>query len=499
MRIRPFGMTFGLVIGLLAFGDSALAQPSMGREHLLPLFLSTSLVANPPSADGVTQQGFIRVINHSDEEARVHISGYDDAGQAGGSATLTLGAKRTIHLNSEDLENGKSDKNLSGGLGAPSEGNWRLHLRSEQDIEPLAYIRTRPDGFLTSMSAVAPEGRMRHRVSIFNPASNTNQRSWLRLVNLSDAAADVTISGVDDAGVVAPGGAVRLSLPGRGAQAVTAEALEVGASDLIGRFGDKEARGKWQLTVTADQPIVVMSLLSTPTGHLSNLSAPKADYRGPASVWEVAFDDGTTGGYLIATPDSRLYGWLPESGLTRVADGIYHSDAGSLSASGKVYESGKIEVQGLGISGGSEAFELTATYRQGDWINGSYTVGGVNRTFSGWAFTGFDRGADAAGLAGDWTTTAAGLSYSVNAAAEFSGSLSVDSFDCDLSGTLAGINPAFNLYQSAVEVDCGLLRLDVELILAVGDRPNAPGGGDHALALVIARDDEVAVGATATR
>ena len=470
----------------------------MGREHMLPLFVSEANAM--PSASGVTQQGFIRVINHSDEEARVRISGYDDAGQASGSATLTLGAKRTVHLNSGDLENGNADKNLSGGLGASSSGNWRLHLRSDQDIEPLAYIRTRPDGFLTAMSAAVPEGRMRHRVSIFNPASNTNQESWLRLVNLSGNAASVTISGVDDAGVAAPGGTVRLSLPGRGAQAVTAKALEDGASGLTGSFGEKEAPGKWQLTVTSDQPIVVMSLLSTPTGHLSNLSAPKADYPGPANVWKLSFTDGVTAdGYLIVTSDSRLYGWLPESGLTRVADATYNSDAGKLNASGKVYESGEVNIQGLGVSGGSEPIELAATYRQGDWIKGSYTVGGVSRTFNGWAFTGFDRGADAAALMGDWTTTT-GLEYKVDAAAEFSGDLEVDSFSCTLTGTLAGINPAFNLYESVVDVDCGLVTLeDVELILAVSDRPNAPGGGDRALALVIARDDEIAVGATATR
>ena len=493
MRVRLFGMALGVATGLLALCGSALAQPSMGREHVLPLFLS----ASAPEFMGVTQQGFIRVINHSDEEARVAISGYDDAGEHSGPVTLTLGAKRTIHLNSGDVEDGNSDKNLSGGLGAPTRGNWRLHLRSEQDIEPVAYIRTRPDGFLTRMSAVAPVGAMRHRVSIFNPASNFNQRSWLRLINLSDAAVNVTISGVDDAGVAAPGGEVRLSLARQEAKAVTSEDLESGASDLIGSFGQKEAGGKWQLTVTADQPIAVMSLLSTPTGHLSNLSAPKADYPGPAGVWEVAFDDGTGGGYLIATPDSRLYAWLPESDETLVADGTYDSDAGSLTASGKAYESGEVDVVGTSLEGGSEPFELSATYRQGDWITGEYTVDGVRRGFHGRAFTGFDRGADAAALAGDWAT--GDLEYSVDAAAEFNGELEVSSFTCDLSGTLVDINPAFNLYESIVEVDCSLIRLNVELILAVTDRPNAPGGGDQALALIIARDDEIAVGAIVTR
>ena len=96
-------------------------------------------------------------------------------------------------------------------------------------------------------------------------------------------------------------------------------------------------------------------------------------------------------------------------------------------------------------------------------------------------------------------TTESGLEYTVDAAAEFSGELTAASFECDLSGTLVGVNPAFNLYESVVDVDCSLLRLDVELIFAITDLPDAPGGGDQGLALIIARDDEIAVGAIVTR
>ena len=202
MRVRLLGMALGVATGLLALCGNALAQPSMGREHVLPLFVSEANAM--PSASGVVQQGFIRIINHSDVEATVAISGYDDAaGNHRGPVTLTLGAKRTIHLNSGDVENGNADKGLPDWAGA---GNRRLAPASAQRAghRAVAYIRTRPDGFLTSMSAIAPEGRMRHRVSIFNPASNFNQRSWLRLINLSANAANVTISGVDDAGE-APG------------------------------------------------------------------------------------------------------------------------------------------------------------------------------------------------------------------------------------------------------------------------------------------------------
>ena len=496
MQKRLFGTVLATASGLLLFCGNALAQPSMGREHVLPLFISSSNAA-PPSVGGVTKQGFVRVINHSNETATVEILGVDDSGQSRGPVTLTLGAKRTIHLNTTDMEDGDSGKGLSGGLGTGT-GNWRLHLSSRQDIEPLAYVRTRPDGFLTSVFAVAPEGRMQHRVVIFNPASNTNQLSWLRLINMSDEEASVTISGLDDAGMPGSGGQVRLSLPPQAAQAVTSPQLESGSGNLTGNLGDGAV--KWQLAVTADQPIAVMSLMDLPTGHLSNLSAPKGDYPGPADVWKLSFEDGVTDdGFLIVTPDSRLYAWLPEADMTRIADGAYSSDAGSLTASGKLYESGAVNIQGLSITGGSEDFALTATYRSGDWIKGQYTVGGVSRAFNGFAFPGFDRGADALALRGGWEAGAAGLSFSVGADAEFAGTLSVDSFDCELSGALRDINPAFNLYQSAVEVDCALLKLNVELILAVGDLPAKPGGGDFVVALVIARDQEVGVGVTAKR
>ena len=40
--------------------------------------------------------------------------------------------------------------------------------------------------------------------------------------------------------------------------------------DLEGALGD--GAGKWRLVVTSEQPIQVMSLLASPTGHLTNLS-----------------------------------------------------------------------------------------------------------------------------------------------------------------------------------------------------------------------------------
>ena len=43
------------------------------------------------------------------------------------------------------------------------------------------------------------------------------------------------------------------------------------------------APGKWQLTIESDSPVAAMSLLRSPTGHLTNLStAPVRGARGGA-------------------------------------------------------------------------------------------------------------------------------------------------------------------------------------------------------------------------
>ena len=74
----------------------------------------------------------------------------------------------------------------------------------------------------------------------------------------------------DDRGEAAPEGEIRLTLPAGAARMFTARQLERGAEGLTGRLGDGE--GKWQLFVSADRPLLVMSLLQSPTGHLSNVS-----------------------------------------------------------------------------------------------------------------------------------------------------------------------------------------------------------------------------------
>ena len=264
---------------LFAHPPAALAQSS----HTLPLFMSASNMA---------QQGFVRIINRSDQAGTVTIHAIDDSGQEADPVTLSLEAKETKHFNSGDLEQGNSEKGLSGSTGS-GQGNWRLKLETDLDIEPLAYIRTTADGFLTSIHDVVQGESMRWDVPIFNPASNPNQKSQLRLINISDTATEVKIEGLDDDGMAAPGGAVQMTLPANAARLYSAQELEAGHSEFEGNLGD--GTGKWQLVVSANPPIQVMSLMSTPmTGHVTNLSTStigsSADSQGFAPADQPAFE-----------------------------------------------------------------------------------------------------------------------------------------------------------------------------------------------------------------
>ena len=231
-------------------------------EHFVPLF---------PPKSSLGREGFLRVINLSDASGDVLIYAFDDDDSRRGLVSLTLDAGATAHLNSADLEDGNIAKGLFGSTGAGA-GDWRLELAGDLEIEVLAYVRT-DDGFVTAIHDIAPSQANHHRIAVFNPGSNTEQMSLLRLVNPTAEAAQISIRGIDDAG--AAGGRVDVTLPAGQSRTFSAWDLESGGGDLQGALGD--GAGKWQLEVASAQPIAAMSLLESPTGHLTNLSG--ADFR----------------------------------------------------------------------------------------------------------------------------------------------------------------------------------------------------------------------------
>ena len=264
----PGALTFRLTVsdaGGLSASDTVTVKVTgaVGAVHRVP-FLQT---ATHPHRVGV-----VRIINRSAEAGEVSIAAFDDAGAEHGPRRLRIGANATVHFTSTGLDADNPDKGLSRKVGE-GKGDWRLELATELDIEALSYVRTRGGGALASMHEVVPEDEAGHRVVFFNPASNRGRVSWLRLINPGEAAAAVRIEGVDDAGKAGES-AVELTLAGGASRALSARALESGEDEgLAGALGD--GAGKWRLRVTADQPIRVMSLLSSGP-HLTNVSTAPA-------------------------------------------------------------------------------------------------------------------------------------------------------------------------------------------------------------------------------
>ena len=289
---HPFPLEAELESALERTGAKVSAKTTAsGRSYRIPLFPAAARWARGG------YQGFARIINRSETDGEVRIEAFDDAGMGHGPVTLRLGAGEAAHFNSEDLERGSTRKGLSGGVGAPGRGDWRLRLSSGLDLEVPAYIRT-TDGFLTAMHDGVPVTAQAHRVVVFNPGSNANQASRLRLVNPGANHARVRIEGIDDAGE-SPGDGVELTLPGGRSRTLGARELESGEGrGLVGALGD--GTGKWRLAVSANQPIEVMSLLASPTGHLANLSTVSRPGETAAQVFAERISGPIVQGKCIA-------------------------------------------------------------------------------------------------------------------------------------------------------------------------------------------------------
>ena len=200
----------------------------------------------------------------------ISIHAIDDGGAKYGPVDIGIDAGETLHVNSDDLEDGNAAKGLVGSTGRPRQGDWRLEVRSGLRIEVLSFVRTR-DGFVTPMHAVAPldaAASLKYRIVNFNPARDLDQQSLLRLVNRTAREAAVLIEAMDDTGM--RGGRVRLAVPAGASRTLGAMELEQGG-DFEGSFGT--GSGKWRLEVWSDVPVSILSLLATPTGHLTNWSA----------------------------------------------------------------------------------------------------------------------------------------------------------------------------------------------------------------------------------
>ena len=270
LRVRGFPW---FAMSLLENPTGHLTNLSTAPAHttLVPDGATLHRLALFPAAGGL-RKGFVRVINRSYASGEVAIHAVDDDGTRFGPVQLAMRPRQAVYFDSRDLEAGNAAKGLLGGVGV-GEGDWRLELTSELDLMVLAYART-TDGFLTSahdLAPVAEDGS--HRVVFFNPGSNTEQVSKLRLINDGERRARVTITGIDDAG--SGSGTATVTVPAGSALTFTSAELETGSDRVAGGLGDGE--GRWRLRVRSNEPIAVMSLLETPSGLLTNMSTGTAE------------------------------------------------------------------------------------------------------------------------------------------------------------------------------------------------------------------------------
>ncbi len=241
---------------------SGMVDETMGGDFVI-------YFGNPASDTG--KQTFLRIINTSNVTGTVTMVAIDDAGAPApsGNITFSLGPNASKQMNAGDLENGNAGKGLSGMFGDGT-GRWRITVSATMNIQVMSLVRT-PDGFLTNLSRTTPRAADTSNVFFFNPASNINQVSSLRIINDSNLGAFITISGIDDAGN--PGtGMVTLTIAANSALSVTSQDLENGniPLGLVGALGN--GVGKWRLFVVSTSDLKVQGLMNTPSGFLTNLS-----------------------------------------------------------------------------------------------------------------------------------------------------------------------------------------------------------------------------------
>ena len=216
-----------------------------------------------PSASSEGYAGLVRIESRSPRSGEVRVVAVDDAGQRVEAGRLTLDAGAAIEFETGAMESGDASTGLTGT--GPGQGDWRLELSTELDIEARAYARS--EGFVTALhDAVLLSGEV--ELPLFNPGGDA-RRSVLRLANARGEPAAVSVRGVDDAGRA--GGPVTAELGPWEARSYAASELESGsAAGLTGSLGDGD--GRWRLTLSADRgSAYATNLLLDGSGVLSSV------------------------------------------------------------------------------------------------------------------------------------------------------------------------------------------------------------------------------------
>ena len=202
-------------------------------------------------ASNTRQASALRVVNRSETEAEVTITGTDDAGEAGEEAvTLTLPAQAARRLSAPELESGEGE-GLDGMLGDGA-GKWRFAVDSDRPLGVMSLMGSL-DGHLTNLST-APGGV--ERLWLLPSAADTVRSGFVRIVNEGDEAGEVRIRAFDDTGEEY--GPLTLEIGAGAAVQLSSRDLESGNADkgLTGATGP--GQGRWRLAFESDPGVRVL-------------------------------------------------------------------------------------------------------------------------------------------------------------------------------------------------------------------------------------------------
>ncbi|MDP1699020.1 MAG: beta-propeller fold lactonase family protein [Xanthomonadaceae bacterium] len=257
------GRGFAERVSSAKFGPVKPAGTTLGFQKRVFFF-------NP--ASNAVQESLLRLINPNPAAVEVEIHAFDDSGAPGGIVTLSLSPGEALQLRSLYLEQGNPDLGLTGAFG-DGDGKWQLKVNSSQPITVMSLVRV-PGDQLASVSELALERAPRdYRVLRAHANTDASETSVIRVVNRSSAPAQVLINARDDAGQLAAGGSVAVSLAGNAAININTADYTLGNVDkgLLGAFG--VGVGEWTLEVSGDRNLAVQGLLRSSDGILSNVSA----------------------------------------------------------------------------------------------------------------------------------------------------------------------------------------------------------------------------------
>ena len=241
---------------------------------------------NPGSS--TDPQSRLRLVNASDVEAEVTITGTDDDGGPGAEAVslkIPAGAARTY--TAAELEAGNS-ADLTGALG-DGEGRWQLEVASDQNIEAMSLLSASA-GYLANLSAAPVDGV--DDLSVLQlpwlpaVADADGLKGLARIINRSAYAARLRITAFDDTG--SSYGPVILLLPPGETRHFTSNDLETGNAGIGLEGSTGPGSGDWRLELRGASGIEAMVFAEASGGFLTpvhNVAARAGDTHSLATFY----------------------------------------------------------------------------------------------------------------------------------------------------------------------------------------------------------------------